>query len=156
MKKITKVQAAYIAGFLEGEGCFTINPQSSRPLSGNRVNLIPRILTSQKDLTPLTYLLQSTKVGSICYRLKNGSPKSSIYTHQIKGRQSLMDFIRAIFPYLKSPRTKKRAWCVYQMAKLRDSKGRKIVTDKNYKSRMKIYKIWKTTQRPRRIKGKVK
>ena len=145
MRKITEAQVAYVAGFYEGEGTFCIVEDS------NHKHRHPTISAGQENIEPLVYILKVMGLG----RITSGhSPK---YRHSVSGRQSMMDFIKMIYPYLRSRRTKKRAWCVYHFAKLLNEHGRNNgVTGKNLESRNGIYKTWKTTVRPRRIKGKVK
>lgn len=154
MKKLTKEQAAYIAGFLEGEGCFFISCPSRRASDG-KLSLQPLIRTGQKDPDPLTYILKATGLGNISYCVRDSGFSS--YTHVIYGRENIISFVKVIFPYLKSLRVKKRAWCVYRMAKLLGNRGY-YITDANYEAKLKIYKIWETTRRGKRAQkvGKVK
>ena len=156
MKVLTKEQAAYIAGFLEGEGSFYINRSKRKSSSGRFTSIIPRIQTGQQDATPLRYILEVTGVGHISYNPRKSDWRNPSYRHLVTGRRHVISFVKAIYPYLKAPRTRKRARCVYQMAKLLNSPGTNHVTNRKYEARMKIYKTWKTTVRPRRIKGKVK
>ena len=156
MRKLTRWQTTWIAGFLEGEGSFVISYQAKK-LSDGRSNFRMRISTGQKDPIPLNYILKTTGIGYLNYKEKSREIGSFSYHHQINKRQDIIDFIKAIYPYIKSPRTRKRAWCVYRMANLINCNGsNERITDDNHKSRIKIYEIWKTTRRPRRTKSKVK
>jgi len=143
MKKMTAVQAAYIAGFMEGEGSFFISKRRKGSLSGR---LSPHISVGQKKPGVLVYLQGIVGIGYVHYISRSsGFNRDPYYRYTITGHRSIKDFVRAIYSHLRSPRTRKRAWCVYQMAKLINPSG-KHFTKKQYEARMKIYKIWEVTR----------
>ena len=140
--KLTAFQLGYIVGFLEGEGSFILFKNKGRYTS--------RIATSQKDPKPLLYV-QKLIGGYIRYEPRKGSEKSPTYQHDIFDQQTIKKIIQVIYPYLISPRTRKRAWCVYRMATLKNKTGGKIILSKeNLAERKRVYKIWETTRRPKK------
>ena len=148
MRKLTDGQIGYIAGFYEGEGCFAIINVTREKSNGDlRHHLRPFVGATQRDPIPLLYILETTGLGNVRYRKGNPPSGNPSYRHGCVSRSEILDFIKLIYPYLKSPRTRKRAWCVYHLTKLLNNRTEFPVTKENQQSRARIYKIWGTTRR---------
>jgi len=146
MKKISDEQAAYLAGFLEGEGCFFVaNPRKQR-------NAL--VSVNQKSPEVLHYIQEITGVGHIERRIRSPRPPSSwevggnpIYFWRTHKQKEVIPFIRRILPYLINKRTRKRAKCVLYLLRSRvkyNRNGRKNLPRK-VEREARLYKIFETT-----------
>lgn len=135
MRDITNEQAAYIAGFLEGEGSFFISEQHHQPV----------ISTGQKELRILRYIESLTKVGTISYR-----PKLKAYYWRISNKEELISLIERILPFFVGKRSAKRASCVLEMSKLRRQRSinqYRMASSRNLFQRTRVYADWTKTRR---------
>ena len=140
MNEITNEQAAYIAGFLEGEGSFIITCPNG--------NFQPKVVTAQKLPKVLNFMQAITGIGKMVYRPARKG-KSSIHFWRVASKEEVMDLIRRVYPYFIAPRTKKRAWCVFRSMELRGSmlSGRPHISNRNTEKRQELYETWNTTRR---------
>lgn len=139
IKRITQEQKAYVAGFIEGEGSFVLAKSRAHD---------PRISTGQKNKAPLVYI-QGLFGGTIHYR-----PKTNAYLHRLLKSEDLITTVKSIYPYLISSRAKRRAWCIYKMAKLLGKRGIKHrISSSEQEQREEIYRVWNSTRRP--VKGRL-
>jgi len=88
MKKVSKTDAAYIAGFFDGEGC----------ISGNYIRI------SQKFPSILFWIINKLGFG----KLLSKHPTQSVYYMDIGNRQNQIVFMKLIYPYsiVKLPQLK--------------------------------------------------
>lgn len=95
---LSEVEAAWLAGLLDGEGCFDAP-------KGN-----PRIRVKMTDLDVVIRaadLMGATTHGAVDSRLRvDGRPRSRLLVAQVTGKKAL-DVMHAILPYLGSRRSAK-------------------------------------------------
>jgi len=106
MNKITKEQAAYIAGFFDGEGSI-----SSPLVRSRRV----RIAIGQKNLQVLQCIYQMLGIGHLHRRNKH-----TTYSYHIDNKKDVLDFIHLVQPY-----------CVVKKEKLKIGKKLALLTQEN-------------------------
>jgi len=85
MNRVTKTQAAYIAGFFDGEGC--VSTKSNR-------NSHPRITLAQKDRGVLDYIVEILGYGEV---YKNS--RILIDIMRINSKSCQTHFIKLVLPY---------------------------------------------------------
>src|SRR5690349_10022826 len=95
--KISKEQWAYLAGFMDGEGCITF--PRGRPTSHT---LRPRIRIPQTDPRPIAYLHKTFRVGRV--RKKKPPPNGFSKKHQmewaINAKEETRFLLEGMLPYL--------------------------------------------------------
>ena len=89
MKKISKTDAAYIAGFFDGEGCVSMGSSSKHP----------SISITQKFPNVLHHIYQIVKLGRV---RKHYQYTRSTLTHHltITNRKQMRNFINLILPHI--------------------------------------------------------
>jgi len=132
MKKISKTDAAYIAGFFDGEGCF---------LARTSLNCYsPAVAVVQKYPNILYWIQRTLSLGRI-HKMSSGSSKL-----QITISSDIIEFIKLISPYLKIK--KEQSDVLLDLCKLRMKKGTGIrLPNKNLNTRMKLAKKLKELKR---------
>jgi hypothetical protein len=100
VKALNQVDAAYIAGLIDGEGTVTL---SRRHRSENR-QLVVSI--SNTDHPLLEYVLDSVGAGKITNKKTYQSHHTASYTFTISNRQALK-LLEQILPYLKTYKAKR-------------------------------------------------
>ncbi|MEB1808653.1 MAG: LAGLIDADG family homing endonuclease [Bacillaceae bacterium] len=100
---MNEVEAAYIAGIIDGEGTITLTR-----LHKNEYRR-PVITIASTDIELLTYLKSIIK-GTITSK-KNYSPKihKDSYTLTIKSKENVFYILEKVIPYLRVPMKKRRA-----------------------------------------------
>ena len=107
---ISDVDRAYIAGYLDGEGCITVIRAKRK---GGNINYVPYISIANKDLTSLEWIVSVTGLGRV--RRLNKTPEnkrtekwrqrpwmwSDCYTYGVHNLASCYRFIKEIGPFLK-------------------------------------------------------
>ncbi len=92
MNKLTKEQAAYIAGIVDGEGYLRLSEHDNR-VSGH-------IRVGQKDIRLLFWLKETTGVGNI-RRAKSSKVKNGFfYLWNLSPAKEQILFLKEIIPYL--------------------------------------------------------
>ena len=144
--KVSQSDLGYIAGFLEGEGCFHISHPRGKKYKDPQVYL-PVIMATQKDPEALVFMKNLLGFGRLSYKEKNGRKQTPIHLYHVKDRESILKLIKMIYPHIKSRRIKRRAWGVYHMAKLKRTKvGLPRLTDREKRNRRRVYRIWNKTR----------
>lgn len=119
MRSISSEQAALLAGFLEADGSFIISSMRKKYYG-------VRIAVTQKERTTLATLERMVSIGYITKMSPHGVSINPQYRWIINNSQDIISLIQKIWPHLFTSRTKKRAWCVYQIAKIKsENNGRK-------------------------------
>lgn len=149
MRKISDEQAAYIAGFLEGEGSFGIDNPEDRWRA--------RVTVGQKSPQVLNYVREVTGLGYVRKTIPHvrnawGTERSPTYYWVLNHRKEVRPFIRRMLPYLINKRTRLRAKCVLHMVGLRIKYGRGH--PKKIKEAKKLYRIFETTMVSQKNGGK--
>ena len=117
VKSMGEVEAAYIAGLIDGEGTITL---SRKHRSENR-QLVVSISSTESVM--LDYVLQVVGAGKITNKriaLKHHSPSK---TYQITNRQAL-DLLRQTAPHLKSYKANRAALILNDYLRLTPRNGR--------------------------------
>lgn len=90
-KQLTKTQAAYIAGILDGEGCITLSR------SGKYLRPLVSVVNTKKEL--LEYLVTSTGLGKVLVSKRPSKTSNIPYRWQIWSKQSSL-FLIQVLPFL--------------------------------------------------------
>jgi hypothetical protein len=111
MKKLSSDDKCYMAGFLDGEGTFTLEIV---PNKSNTVTLRPRVLGCNTNKEVIEWLKEATGIGKVYYT--DGSPprNSGYYFWTVYKREEIRDFLKEILPYLKVK--KRQAELLYEFA----------------------------------------
>lgn len=91
----TKVQWAYLAGFLDGEGCI------SAPARANGISHGAQITAKQKYSDPLDWIMATFNVGHISGK--------KIHRWKVSQRQQVLWLLENILPYLTLKRDQAEA-----------------------------------------------
>ncbi len=99
MKNLSETQKAYIAGFIDGEGCITISRNKSKSKAWE-FDFHPRILVTNSDIDVIFFLHDLTGIGCV-YRYEKAwqSKWKPIHRWQISTNEAI-NLINAIMPYL--------------------------------------------------------
>jgi hypothetical protein len=100
VRSLDKIDAAYIAGLIDGEGTVTL---SRRHRSENR-QLVVSISNTERALPE--YVLNSVGAGKITAKRTYQSHHTASYTYAISNRQALA-LLNQTFPYLKTYKAKR-------------------------------------------------
>lgn len=111
------MQAAYLAGLVDGEGTVTL---SRRHKSENR-QLVVSI--SNTELPLLQYVLEVVGVGKITSKKTYRSHHAPSYTYSISNRQGL-SLLKQIHPYLRTYKAKRTALIIRDYIRLTPRNGR--------------------------------
>jgi hypothetical protein len=101
MNKLTEIQKAYIAGFIDGEGCITV-VKNKKILSRHGFSFQVRIIITNSNLEVLETIKNYIGIGSLrenlkwCGYKKNWKPIHRLEISSLKGK----DLLREILPYL--------------------------------------------------------
>jgi hypothetical protein len=104
IKKMDENTLNYIAGFIDGEGCFGLSYMG-------KGNIVPRISIANTNLEVLSWIKESVGFGAVAPRKGRTKP---CYEYYVQGFKRIPIFIKAFLPYL---RVKKRdaelllRWC---------------------------------------------
>lgn len=99
----TATEAAYIAGFFDGEGCISLTNRGA-----------VKVTISQKIVDPLDFIQETLGAGSIYYANKRES-----YRYYLGGRPLVISFLEQTLPYLIVKREKAEAYLEYLKGKYR-------------------------------------
>lgn len=91
MNELKETDKAYLAGFVDGEGCITINGHRTREFYTYSL----RVIITQADRAMLERLRKRTGIGSI-YR---NTAERHVWMWAIVGKEA-ETFLRAIYPYM--------------------------------------------------------
>lgn len=111
------MQAAYLAGLVDGEGTVTL---SRRHKSENR-QLVVSI--SNTELPLLQYVLEVVGVGKITSKKTYRSHHAPGYTYSVSNRQGL-SLLKQIHPYLRTYKAKRTALIIRDYIRLTPRNGR--------------------------------
>src|SRR3989344_4627794 len=116
VRKLSKPQAAYLAGIVDGEGTVTLtrnNVYRHRYLT---------LTISNCELPLLTYVASLIGVGQITTKRVYNPKHSPGYTFQIQSRQAI-DVIKVILPFLKTYKKKRAVFALKHYLKLTPRNG---------------------------------
>lgn len=101
LKKLTPVEAAYIAGILDGEGTVSLIKITKR----HQRRLVVTIANT--DLQMLEWIKRSVGAGQLAKKKSYSKKHSLTYTYRITNRQAF-NLLAQIHPYLKAYNKKER------------------------------------------------
>jgi hypothetical protein len=117
VNELTVVDAAYLAGLIDGEGTVTLTRLSRNRERGLAVTI------SNTELNILGHVLSCVGVGKITNKRKSGVNHTPSYTYQITNRQAL-DLLRQIGPFLRSHKAARAQMVLKEYLKLTPRNGR--------------------------------
>ena len=128
--ELTETEKAYIAGFLDGEGCITI-------FKRNRYKVplyVPSIQITNTNQEILKWIKLKVRKGRII-KLKGESRKSfwkDTYRWILTNRKDMFEFLKMIFPYLQVK--EKQAFIIFQFKREQNplSNEKRIIKEKLY------------------------
>jgi spermidine/putrescine-binding protein len=94
-KALSRTDAAYIAGLIDGEGTVTLTRKHKNDYRRLAVSI------SSNERPMLEFVLERTGVGWITNKRKNAKHHASSYNWSVYNRQAL-DLLRQVAPHLKS------------------------------------------------------
>lgn len=95
VRNLSDVQAAYLAGLIDGEGTVTL----SRRHRNERRQLVVSIVSTERSL--VDWALQATGVGKITRKRVTSDKHAPGLTYSVSNRQAL-ELLRQVSPYLHS------------------------------------------------------
>lgn len=98
MNIITETEKAYIAGFMDGEGCISIGKYQGKH---NRTPVYQLQLVISQKVDVLRDLCRIAGVGSVCL---NNHKEGRKYQQWRMSPHDAVDFLKAILPYLRVKR----------------------------------------------------
>lgn len=90
---------AYLAGFIDGEGCITVvRYRRDRPNRVHRGWYQPFLIVCNRDPAPLLVLRETFGGCVVCQKSHHGW--GEVYRYQLRRRDALEEVLRALMPYL--------------------------------------------------------
>lgn len=117
MKTLSEVEAAYIAGIIDGEGTITL----TRTHRGE--NRRPVVSISSTELPLLTYIRSVIGAGRITGKVRSQAHHSPSYTYYITSRQALTLLAR-VRPFLRTYKFKRACLLVEEYQSVTPRNGR--------------------------------
>lgn len=117
VRALTSIEAAYVAGLVDGEGTITL---SRRNRNKNR-QLVVSISSTESEL--LEYVQHVVAAGKITHKRVYSERHTPSKTYQIQNRQAL-DLLKQIAPFLKSYKAGRAAWVLDNYLRLTPRNGR--------------------------------
>ena len=142
LKLLSDVEAAYIAGSIDADGCLYMTKQTNTPDS---YRIGAKVTCKEKEI--IDWLYEHTGVGHV-YEQKAYSkhqPKDSVYwLWNVTSHKDVIDLIEHIYPYTITKR--RRCELMYHMGKNMQSKSTHKLTDEQREWRKAIYEEFKSLQ----------
>ena len=117
VKKLAPVDAAYIAGLIDGEGTITL----TRKHRNENRQLAISISSTEKDL--LEFVLRTAGVGKITNKRIAQAHHTPSFVYAIYNRQAL-GLLEQLFPYLRGYKTRRAALILRDYIKLTPRNGK--------------------------------
>ncbi len=117
VKVLTLVDAAYIAGLIDGEGTITL----SRKHRNENRQLAISISSTEKNL--LEYVLSTAGVSKITNKRTAKSHHTPSFVYAIYNRQAL-ELLTQLFPYMRGYKTRRAALILRDYIKLTPRNGK--------------------------------
>jgi len=136
-KKLSAIDAAYIAGLIDGEGTITL---SHRHSNENR-HLVVSISNTEKPV--LTFCIEKIGTGKITNKRTSKQHHTPSFTYTVSNRQAL-SLLEQITPYLLTYKNKRAKMVLQDYIRLTPRNGR--YTDKLFGERQEFVKIFLATK----------
>ena len=120
MKHFTKTQRAYLAGFFDGEGTFSIirRPEKRSPIGYSYQPYIEIASTNEEIIRWLNNFIGK---GFTFWRPRNGNAKDAFAQH-ITGMKTIIEFISILYPYLRLKKEVAKQVKIFCISRLKTSK----------------------------------
>lgn len=100
-------EAAWLAGYIDGDGCITLTKRSGRQFRD------PWIVIDSCDLEMLEYV-QSIAGGAIVPKAKSKEHHNQAFSWRLKGALKINSVLSQVYPYLRCPVKRDRAKMLIQ------------------------------------------
>jgi len=117
VKTLNAIEAAYIAGLIDGEGTITLSRRNRNKKRG----LVVSISNTEKDI--LNYVQDTVGAGKITNKRTTSSNHTPSYAFNIANRQAL-GLLRYIAPFLQSHKAKRASLVLQDYVRLTPRNGR--------------------------------
>lgn len=129
--KLTTTQRAYLAGYFDGEGTFSITkrPEKRSPIG---FSYQPYCSVASVNSEVIEFLQQLVGKGFRVYRPRDGNANDA-YEWQLTGIESIIDFINQLIPYLvlkKKVALKLKEFCLSRNGKMKLPRNKRGFTKK--------------------------
>lgn len=134
MNKLTETEKAYLAGLIDGEGCFNIDKKKSVHTKREH-DFTGRVLIVNSNLDMMSWVLRTVGEGGIYVYKKAYSNKwKPVHRWVICGNKA-QDFVKQIYPYLQAKTKQAELFLSFPSG----HKGYRGRTDEQYKLQETIY-----------------
>jgi len=123
---LTIDELAYIAGFIDGEGCISLH--SIRHVRGSRTTVSPRLIIVNTHKGVIDYLAE--KLNTTIYARPSCGNAKGTFRMSVQGKKRLIPLLHLLLPYLIVK--KLQAELIIEWADGRDESGRFSTRDKWY------------------------
>jgi hypothetical protein len=134
MKHFTKTQRAYLAGFFDGEGSFSIIKRlEKRSPAGYSYQPYIEIASTNEEI--IRWLNNLIGKGFTFWRPRKGNAKDAFAQH-ITGLETIIEFISILYPYLrlkKAVANKVRQFCKSRLITSKLSREKRGFNEKELK-----------------------
>jgi hypothetical protein len=136
------IDAAWAAGFLDGEGCFTIllKKQNDKRLDGSRggrgVTYRPLIAAAQISQKPLLKLQQM--FGGNLRLIVNSGARRDVWHWQLEGGGKIAQATQVLIPYLVVKKSQARVLLEFTLGT--GTKGPSVISNEEWGRRAKLAK----------------
>ena len=96
VKKLRDVDAAWLAGIIDGEGCVTLTTERKRQKFKN-----PQVCVSNTSLKLLEEIKELTGVGHIRKKPKRVEHHKQAWSWQIKTGRQVLDLLEQLLPHMR-------------------------------------------------------
>lgn len=130
----TVTERAYIAGFVDGEGCIGLHHKSDIPSNG-RISYGPYLAITNSDLPILEWIQKKTRGGVIAKGIYNGvnAKDRNVLKYQVDQMTRILEYLR---PYLIVKA--RQADLLLEYLKTKGERGRRIESEELYARRAAI------------------
>ena len=142
VKRLSKLQAAYIVGLVDGEGTITLTRLHRN--EGRR--LVLSISSTEVEL--LNFVLKSVGAGKITGKRTYSARHTPSLTYAITSRQALAVLMQ-ILPYLRSYKKLRAALAIRHYVKLTPRNGRYTAEAKEARDQFETDFLWIVPDSPR-------
>ncbi len=132
--RLTKVQIAWLAGLIDGEGCISI--VKGKPKGENKSTIYYLSLAMNMIDKPTIKLVQKLTGGSVCKRVVRGPNKRTFYSWTLTCQRAL-ELLRIIKPYSITKATQVRLGIEFQ-SRIKPN-GHRLLTASELKIRDNYY-----------------
>lgn len=97
----TREQLAWMAGFIDGEGCISLSRQRDKRKGPNYYAYRPMLQITNVYREPLDSILATVEEGQICKSIRPSGNHSDTYQYKLRRHETLLELLVALRPFLK-------------------------------------------------------